>query len=511
MVQSSSQGTGGQPVSGEAKVYAPGDVIAGKYRLKSLLGEGGMGAVWVAENTVLDVDIAIKLIRHGVASPEASERLLQEARAAARLEHPSIIKVFDFGATEVGDPFIAMELLRGESLGHLLDRRGRLSGPNAVRTLLPVASAVCAAHAKGIVHRDLKPDNILLTENDSGSIVPKVVDFGIAKVRAEGIAKRSLTVAGAILGSPDYMCPEQARGKGDIDDKCDVWALAVMLYECLTGQRPFNGENYNALLTSIIEDEPTPTTDFAAGDDALWRIIATGLSKDPKLRPTMREIGEQLAQWAMDCGADTDLSGVSLSQWRGPTSRKPYSMPPSSAPVVITTSQKRKEIATRASLLEIEVHGPTLPGSSPSTPPPVGSTRAEWTTPPSGKTRRGFGLAAVPALVVVVGVFLWFALRSTPRDHREEAAHDAAQPPPTAPSVVVQVPTQVPTPEVTPIATAPVPPPASAAVTPTSEPSLKPSAPPAVASARPRGGHAPGPATGKKAEPGLAMPDRPNF
>ena len=122
--------------------YAEGDVVGGKYRLRSVLGEGGMGAVWLARNTVLDVDVAIKLIRHGVTSPEASERLLQEARAAARLEHPSIVRIFDFGATEEGDPFIAMEVLRGESLARLIDRRGRLSGGNAVRTLLPVVSAV---------------------------------------------------------------------------------------------------------------------------------------------------------------------------------------------------------------------------------------------------------------------------------------------------------------------------------------------------------------------------------
>jgi serine/threonine-protein kinase len=126
-------------------------VIGGKYRLSSVIGEGGMGSVWLARNTVLEVDVAIKLIRHGTASPEASERLLQEARAAARLEHPSILRIFDFGSTDAGDPYIAMELLRGESLSHLLDRRARLSGPNAVRTLLPVASAVCAAQAKGVI------------------------------------------------------------------------------------------------------------------------------------------------------------------------------------------------------------------------------------------------------------------------------------------------------------------------------------------------------------------------
>jgi serine/threonine-protein kinase len=259
--------------------YVENDVIGGKYRLHSLLGEGGMGAVWRARNSVLQVDVAIKLIRHGLGSAEASERLLQEARAAARLEHPSIIKILDFGSTDEGDPFIVMELLRGEPLGVYLDRKGRLSAVEAVRTLLPVASAICAAHAKGVVHRDLKPDNVFLTENDANAIVPKVVDFGIAKMRDEGIAYRSITQAGAILGSPDYMCPEQARGRADVDEKADVWALSVMLYECLTGKRPFVGDNYNALIAAILEDVPGPITAFAAGDDALWETLRLGLSK----------------------------------------------------------------------------------------------------------------------------------------------------------------------------------------------------------------------------------------
>src|SRR5262249_7007231 len=163
----------------------PGDVIVEKYELLRVLGEGGMGAVWLAKNLTLEVEVALKLIRREVATLEASERLLQEARAAARLGHPSIVRVFDFGVTELDDPFIVMELLRGESLATFIDRRGRIPATESVQLLLPVASALCAAHAKGIVHRDLKPDNIILTTDDSGATIPKVVDFGIAKLRKE--------------------------------------------------------------------------------------------------------------------------------------------------------------------------------------------------------------------------------------------------------------------------------------------------------------------------------------
>src|SRR5580692_6500343 len=166
------------PPRGSGHHYLAGDIIAQKYRLTRVLGEGGMGAVWLARNLKLDVDVAIKLIRRELATAEASRRLLQEARAAARIGHRSIVRVFDFGETELDDPFIVMEVLSGESLRSLLERKGRrLPATNAVRTLLPIASALCDAHAAGIVHRDLKPENIMLVPDTSGGVVPKLVDF----------------------------------------------------------------------------------------------------------------------------------------------------------------------------------------------------------------------------------------------------------------------------------------------------------------------------------------------
>src|SRR4051794_20507908 len=155
------------------RFYLAGDIIAQKYRLTRLLGEGGMGAVWMARNIKLDVDVAIKLIRHELGTAEASRRLLQEARAAARIGHRSIVRVFDFGETELDDPFIVMEVLTGESLRELLERKGRLPAANAVRMILPIASALVEAHAQGIVHRDLKPEIVMLVPDKSGGAVPK--------------------------------------------------------------------------------------------------------------------------------------------------------------------------------------------------------------------------------------------------------------------------------------------------------------------------------------------------
>src|SRR5262245_61006460 len=216
--------------------YNPGDVVAAKYRLQRLLGEGGMGAVWSAHNVALDSPVAIKLIRGETDREALSQRLQFEARAAARLGHPAIVRVFDIGQTERGDPFIVMELLEGESLAARLDRESRVPGIEAVQLLLPIADALRAAHAKGIVHRDIKPDNILIsTEGDV--VQPKLVDFGIAKLE-QAPGGSQLTQQGVVVGSPDYMSPEQARGDDVIDYRTDIWAFCVCLYEAVTGRLP---------------------------------------------------------------------------------------------------------------------------------------------------------------------------------------------------------------------------------------------------------------------------------
>ncbi|MET0594072.1 MAG: serine/threonine-protein kinase, partial [Polyangiaceae bacterium] len=234
--------------SNAPRPYAPGTLISQKYELIRMLGEGGMGAVWVARNIALDAHVGLKLIRAEVSKnvPGVQGRLLQEARAAASLGHPAIIRVFDFGTTERGDPFIAMELLHGESLADLLQRKGKVTPTRAVQTLLPIIDALATAHRTGIVHRDLKPDNIFLSHEAGGRLQPKVLDFGIAK--AERSVSPHLTREGTVLGSPAYMSPEQARGIGDVDARSDIWALSIVLYQVLTGELPFVAENSNALL-----------------------------------------------------------------------------------------------------------------------------------------------------------------------------------------------------------------------------------------------------------------------
>jgi serine/threonine-protein kinase len=298
-----------------ATAYLPGYLIAGKYELKSLIGEGGMGAVWQARNVALDAPVALKVLRASGDKTLLRGRLLQEARAAAKLTHPAIVKVFDVGQTEGGDPFIVMELLEGLSLGRLLERDGRLPAVQAVRLLLPIADALWLAHEKGIVHRDLKPDNVFIVQQE-GSIQPTLVDFGIVKIEEAG-GSSHLTKAGDVLGSPDYMSPEQARGQDDVNHLTDVWSFSVMLFETITGRTPFSGTNYNALLRQIVEQAPPTLSQLSAGDVELSAIVARGLSKRPEQRyASMGELGRALASWLVAQGLTEDICGTTLeAKW----------------------------------------------------------------------------------------------------------------------------------------------------------------------------------------------------
>ncbi|MCA9621713.1 MAG: serine/threonine protein kinase [Myxococcales bacterium] len=303
--------------------YRSGAVVGGKYRLVELLGEGGMGAVWLAHNLTLDAEVAIKVIRVNVSAPIAAERLRREARAAARLTHPGIVRVFDFGRTEQGDPYIVMEVVRGESLGAEIERVGRFDPAQAVQLILPVIDALAAVHDQGIVHRDVKPDNIILVRDDQGHVVPKILDFGIAKdtpIEAEPQPSaprrqrmRALTQAGVIVGSPEYMSPEQATGTARVGHAADIWATAVMLYELLRGERPFDGPTMDALSVAIIAETPVPLSELGI-DPELSAIVDRGLRKVASERwPDMRAFGSALAAWLMARGVTTDVSGAALA------------------------------------------------------------------------------------------------------------------------------------------------------------------------------------------------------
>ncbi|MDC3962777.1 serine/threonine protein kinase [Polyangium jinanense] len=425
--------------------YAPGDLIGGKYQLQRVLGQGGMGAVWVARNLSLDADVALKLIRRDRATEEAAARLLTEARAAAKLGHPGIVRVFDFGQTEVGDPYLVMELLTGESLSAILARKKRLDPGVALQTLLPVAAALAAAHLKGIVHRDLKPDNVMLTTDESGKIVPKLLDFGIARVLRNDV-ERHVTIAGEVLGSPDYMSPEQARGEANIDHRTDVWTYSVLLYETITGRRPFDAPNYNALIAAIVANTPMPTHAFGTGDAALWAIIERGLAKERGARwQSLRDMGVALAGWALERGNQQDISGLSLqSEWLAPKMRRLLTVQP--ADVAGFAAARAAALATAP-----PVAPPPVTPSAPALALPGvardANDAAEWKNQRGGSNRKV--MFAVGVVVVLVAAF--FLVRALLPDPATPpgvpAAQTEAQPAP------LPAPTPTPTPSSTSVAT----------------------------------------------------------
>ena len=265
----------------------------------------------MAHSLVLGVDVALKLIRASSAGPGLATRMAREAHAAARLGHPALVRVFDFGWTSRGDPFLVMELVQGETVAAVLAREARVPAIRAVQMLLPIADGLRLAHDKNIIHRDIKPENIFLASDAFGRKQPKLLDFGIAKVDPTTTDNR-LTQVGVVLGSPEYMSPEQACGD-EVDERTDVWSLCVVLYEAVTGTVPFRKSNYNALMQAIIHEVPAPTTQFDAGDAALWQVVERGLAKLRHERWTnMTELGEALALWLYGHGIKEDLSGNSI-------------------------------------------------------------------------------------------------------------------------------------------------------------------------------------------------------
>jgi serine/threonine protein kinase len=288
-----------------------GSVLGGKYRLEMLLGEGGMACVWSAYNIELELPVAIKVLRGDARGERLAERLRHEARAAAQLVHPGIVRVFDVALAQNGVPFIVMELLTGETLAARL-ARGPLDPVSAVRLLLPIADALSFAHAHGIVHRDVKPANVLLA-TDGELLQPKLVDFGISKLSRESGPLDRLTEKGTTLGSPNYMSPEQVRGD-EVDCRSDVWSFCVLLYKCIAGFAPFQAADKHATLDAIMHTEPEPIERSALVDAELSRLIHAGLAKDPAERPaSMRELERGLAAWLARRGAQSDVPLVVVS------------------------------------------------------------------------------------------------------------------------------------------------------------------------------------------------------
>ncbi|MGE0784352.1 MAG: serine/threonine-protein kinase [Sandaracinaceae bacterium] len=251
--------------------------IAGKYRLDRILGEGGFGVVFAGVHEWTGRPIAAKVLDYSFASKEEYvKRFLQEARVAAKLSHPNVVDVLDMGRDEDGTVYLVLELLRGQDLAAVLQRRPVLSPERVASYLVPVMDALAEAHRNGIVHRDLKPANIFLSKDRHGRVVPKLLDFGIAKVVDEGLFK---TRTGQIYGTPHYMSPEQAAGAADLGPRADVWAMGVVLFRCLSGKLPYaDDQDKTPLLLRVLSKAP-PSLRALAPDqpEAIVRVVDKAL------------------------------------------------------------------------------------------------------------------------------------------------------------------------------------------------------------------------------------------
>ena len=276
-------------------------LVAGKYEILRLIGRGGMGSVWEGRHTSLGTKVAIKFIDQEYAdSKEAQSRFVTEARAAAKLESRHAIHIFDHGVTDDGRPYMVMELLAGEPLDKRLDRLGRLTLQETARILVQCCRALQRAHTSGIIHRDLKPENIFLVHvPDDDDEIAKVLDFGIAKIKP-GPGEKGLsssTKTGAVLGTPYYMAPEQARGLRTIDHRADLWSLGIIAYKCVTGVLPFEGESVGDLLVKICTaPPPTPSLTMPGLPPAFDAWFARTMEREPERRfQSATELAEALA------------------------------------------------------------------------------------------------------------------------------------------------------------------------------------------------------------------------
>jgi eukaryotic-like serine/threonine-protein kinase len=273
-----------------------GTVLAGKYRLISMLGHGGMGAVWRAERLGWQSPVAVKLM-HMPALQDALSlaRFQREAHLAASLRSIHIVQVLDDGVdATTGAPFIVMELLEGETLAERLQRVRRLRAPVVAQIVTQIARALSRAHDAGLIHRDLKPDNILIVRNDDEEVI-KVLDFGIAKWAGAPHKLRTNTLAGQMLGTPVYMSPEQFANSATLDHRADLWSLGVIACECMTGVRPFQGETLVALAMQISSGNAPLPSSLGAVPEGFDRWFMRAIARNPKDRfSSARLMAEEL-------------------------------------------------------------------------------------------------------------------------------------------------------------------------------------------------------------------------
>ncbi len=405
-----------------------GTILDGRYRLDSLIGVGGMGDVYRATHVGLDKEVAVKLLKpEFVANQTAIKRFRLEAKAAGRIHHPNAVQVTDFGVTPERIVYLVMELVKGESLRSMMRNEGKLDFLRTVNIVRQVCGAVDAAHRSGVIHRDLKPDNILIEIVHSTERV-KVLDFGIAKLR-EAKTDAFLTQAGTIIGTPQYMSPEQCQGK-PLDPRSDIYSIGILLYEMLTGEVPFDGESTLQVVYNQLHAQPRPLVELSPHVPAqLAKVIMRALEKEPDHRPSSAiQLSDELKQSVESASEDGSMSltdPLVIRPLKSSDARIPSREIPAAgdqrdqAPSFAekrepsfdrnTAALSRPSPETDDSFTKVGLRRSTSPGEkSPRTQEPDYSRRETQDLPPGGKARIRFIAIAALVLIALAAAIIYF-------------------------------------------------------------------------------------------------------
>lgn len=417
-----------------------GDVLGGKYRIEQVLGEGGMGVVYVGFHLELREHVAIKVLHPRRASdPEIVARFLREGRTAVKIRSEHVARILDVGTHDTGHlklPYIVMELLEGQDLAHRIDSGGALPVPLAVDLVFQTCEALACAHALGIVHRDLKPSNLFLIEGPDAKPFVKVLDFGISKISdaRSPDSSRAVTTTSDVLGSPGYMSPEQMRATRDVDARSDVWSLGMILWEMVVGKPMFGSATFPEICAKVLHGNLVPVRDTGVDvPEGLAPVIERALATEPdKRHPTVLALSEALAPFLEGDAGPRVARVANLSR---PPSDRRSTMPSVPPPLAI---------------------GPTAPATpvnppkatTAATPTPWGLTEAS-SGPAQKPTSRWPTMLLIAAVIGAAALVATILFRTKPPDPAPAAATATATVTATVTAAATVTATAVPTPTAT--------------------------------------------------------------